>query len=582
MKPLSFSSAIPMAIVYFLGIIILPKICEAQILENQPSEIWIKPSLPLKDMVLTSSPTIGNYFTIDLSQDSTTRKLDELASKQTGSLFIVLRQSLGLDNEPLLSFGPVKLYKDSAIVGSETFPIQIRPDTAAMLRFTYQGRSKRGASSGHFNIAEGLQMAELVFYDKILEPAQARVVESYLGMKYSINITKNDNPELRDYIDIYDNQAWDSKSDKEYDEEVMALGRLDRISFFQPQTFTSDSKSIRFTTDLNSSLGQINPLNCEDKSLVLLSKKTSKIPAPIGECGTVDFTHPWKLRFINWRARASNLYVELDTVYNELTGASLTDGANTWPLEISILQNKTTITIPVADDSLINKVFYISWSSINNNCEPLCTVYEPHCNQGEGKGLFIQVDGSALPATLNLTNSQNGNSISTTLNTQFNTVEGIEEGTYELNIFNERVQLADRVFHAFVCPDEINTGEVEMNLISISAEDFLVSLYGSEYDVNKGSFLSAHSPEILFGNRMVQAYPNPASEGQEITLRFYNQKEESVIIEIFDSSGKLIYSSSFTPHSQDDYMFQTFHTSGLYQIRFTGSEFTYNQPVIIK
>ncbi len=81
---------------------------------------------------------------------------------------------------------------------------------------------------------------------------------------------------------------------------------------------------------------------------------------------------------------------------------------------------------------------------------------------------------------------------------------------------------------------------------------------------------------------MVQAYPNPASEGQEITLRFYNQKEESVIIEIFDSSGKLIYSSSFTPHSQDDYMFQTFHTSGLYQIRFTGSEFTYNQPVIIK
>ncbi len=103
---------------------ILPKICEAQILENQPSEIWIKPSLPLKDMVLTSSPTIGNYFTIDLSQDSTTRKLDELASKQTGSLFIVLRQSLGLDNEPLLSFGPVKLYKDSAIVGSETFPIQ--------------------------------------------------------------------------------------------------------------------------------------------------------------------------------------------------------------------------------------------------------------------------------------------------------------------------------------------------------------------------------------------------------------------------------------------------------------------------
>jgi len=82
-------------------------------------------------------------------------------------------------------------------------------------------------------------------------------------------------------------------------------------------------------------------------------------------------------------------------------------------------------------------------------------------------------------------------------------------------------------------------------------------------------------------NGTIEIFPNPSS-GEELTNGFNYPTSENIIIQIMNSSGKLLYSDKFTGALNQSINIPSPNLSGLYFVKFTGTDFTQTKKVIVR
>src|SRR5690606_31416703 len=203
--------------------VLLFHVSPAQVFEGRPERFWLRPD---SSTVNDSLPFVfvASHPLPDAGRPAAGSVLQEVADRHYGSLFVVLRPTVPqLSSQLLLCLGAVKVFRDRVEVSGRPLEIPLMDSAACIIKVVYQGPPPRHPGRGRVFISPEVQLAEMLFYDFILDAPQARKVESMLAMKYSINITENSNPDLRNYVSLYDTKAWHASADRLYNEEVLAL-----------------------------------------------------------------------------------------------------------------------------------------------------------------------------------------------------------------------------------------------------------------------------------------------------------------------------------------------------------------------
>lgn len=561
--------------VYFLVLLIfLGFSANSQLLKNSKSDIWIKSTNYPQSKALNPDSSIGNYPILDLSSNDIEQSFDKISNKRSGTLFLVIRTTSDTVSHPLLRMRSLTLYRDSASIEGKLLSIPSINSSASIVRLSYQGNLKRYLPLKKAQLNKAIQLGEVIYYSDVLNIEQSRLVESYLAMKYSINITENKNPKVRDYFDIYWDKAWNSETDESYNKEVLALGRLDRIKFLQTQTFSSDSKTFKLSLSNASHLGEMPDIGCSDKSLLLLSKRN--IPKTGLGCGATTFLQPWKLRFINWKSSARYVFLTVDSIIDGMAEPVLTDGITSTPLKFEVLDGKTKISIPLPLDTT-TKDFYIAWTNASNHCNPLCDIIFPNCNltEGDSKSLQIHLEEEALPAELTLINLETKEKIKAQIQTPSSFVEGLDKGRYELRIVNKKMELSDEIFVFEDCQKDQTSNIDNQNMNGLE--------YDSQGFVFRPIVPDKHKSALKDGyhDKGIVVFPNPGEREQEISFNFFELNNQHFHIEIVDSKGRRLDLKRFTPSENQSIFRYKFIMDGSYIVRFISENFVDTKHIII-
>ncbi|MGB0175740.1 MAG: T9SS type A sorting domain-containing protein, partial [Owenweeksia sp.] len=442
-------------------------------------------------------------------------------------------------------------------------------------------------------ISEDVQVSEIIFYERMLEPEQRRIVESYFAMKYSVNITKNTNPDLRDYLDIFKDKAWSSRLDGLYNKEVLALGRLDTIGFYQSQTYSSDAQSISLSLQAEAEPGIMPELDLEDGSLLILSRK--EYEAAQQDCGSSPEVNTWKLRLINWTSKEPTLYLTLDTILDSTQQPMLTDGSTTIPIKTAALARHTQLAIP------LNKIetsgdLYLSLGAVEKECDPLAEVLIRNCNRMDSTAnqLYIQVQAEALPATLNLVNLDTKEAFQTELNDPATMIGQLGAGQYQLNLSNVNRILSDKVFQLGSCGNDLLASSADNFNLPKNNEgspSWAISTIPGQgpADLNEDNleaYLKSLGIDLETNNsiagRSIEVYPNPGSRLKPVSFRLTDLKGVPFTVQVFDSKGNLMEQKEFTPQGEVSEFRHCFRVDGSYFIQFTSAQYSETKHLRIK
>ncbi len=580
----------------------------AQLLDHQPATVWLSQSdsMYADSTVLTPGCYIGNHPVLPLSEEAALEQLNRIASQSSGTLFMVLKtRSAHLPDEQLLQLGRVVVHPTKAYLDGKELPLDTIGTEATLLRFNFQGRLDNRHRLARVAISKHVQIAELIFYDKILTKEPARIVESYLAMKYSVNITQNTDPELRDYLDIFKTKAWNARLDQLYDEEVLALGRLDRISFFQSQTYTSDARSLCVSLDSTATLGKKPLIDIDDESLLILSRKNQKLQDP--DCGGSALIHGWKLKLINWNSEAKNLYLTLDTLLDSNQHALLTNGELRVTIPARSMNGQTRLSIPL-DQLETREDLYLAWNATSQECEPLAEAELLDCGLSDSSSnrLYIQVQPEALPAALSLVNLKTGETLHTQLDAPLSLIDRMQRGQYELNVFQENQMLLDEIFTLGACLDTDDFGDPYPLATDEAYRNGNGGANGSGTEQTTPwvlSTLPGNGPATLDKSSLeaylrslgidpanpspadeegISVFPNPASRQEVVHFRLNGFAGTPFSVQVFDSQGNLMKQQHFTAAEHISHFEQRFRVDGSYFIRFSSAQYSETKHVRIK
>ena len=566
----------------------------AQLLEQHHEKYWLRPPQTLETDSLKSVSFIGNYPTLDLNQQDYQSQLKGIAEAPSGTLFLVLKNQGDLTTEkPLLQIGRFVIYANKVLLDGQELAIDTINDKASILRLNFQARPNQPYTAPRVRINKDVQVSEIIFYERMLEPEQRRIVESYLAMKFSVNITENTNPELRDYLDIFKDKAWSSRLDGLYKQEVLALGRLDTIGFYQSQTYSSDAQSISLSLQPQAQAGTMPQLDLEDGSLLILSRKAHE--AAKQDCGSSPEVNTWKLRLINWTSKEPMLYLTLDTILDSTQQPMLTDGSTTIPLKTAELARHTQLAIPV-DKIETSGDLYLSLGTPEKECDPLAEVLIRDCSLMDSiaNHLYIQVQPEALPATLNIINLNTKEALQTELNDPATVIGQLGAGQYQLSLYNNKRILSDKVFQLGSCEDDLLASATNNN-DPFGTNEGSPSWQVTTLPGNGPSELNEESLEAYLkslgidpgaidqeAQKGIEVYPNPGSRFDPVHFRLEGLSGIPFTVHIYDSKGNLMVQREFTPQAEISEFQYRFRVDGSYFIQFTSARYSETRQLRIK
>ncbi|MGB0348951.1 MAG: hypothetical protein ACPGD9_03655, partial [Schleiferiaceae bacterium] len=262
---------------------------------------------------------VGNHFV-----DSTEHFFDKLEQYQTessdGTWFWVVTPKFSTSNGlEFARFGDVIINDYGIQVGGSWFGYSFEENVPILLEAHYGGSkahkvhqdllTKKGDSS-LFDVAEAL------YFNRILTEFDRRRVESYLGLKYSLNVTINATGLWKDYLAAEGDSVWDSQTDKYYNQEVLGLGHDTISNWYQIQTATNDSSKIIIAVDTVTYLGHQARSAVAPGSRAVFSLRTKRQWGAQSLCethtGSPVVWEGWKFRVNNWGTVNSQFAVQLD------------------------------------------------------------------------------------------------------------------------------------------------------------------------------------------------------------------------------------------------------------------------------
>lgn len=584
---------LPLALLLFLPSFNL----KAQLLDSITETVWVN-STDNNHSPQTLDPKeyIGNYKVLDSESPALKEALSTIANKNHGTLFITAKTDSTKEGHNLLRLGGIGVYTESTSLGGSSFEQNTFNQNGAILKLTYQINPRVHKQFGSaIHISEGLHIAEIIYYDVSLTPEEARVVESYLALKYSINISENENPELRNYVNTSLKEVWQFGSDKWFNQEIMALGRMDKIRFYQPQTFTSDAQSIEVSLDATSTLGTMpSKHSLQDSSLLVISKN-NELPTS-GPCGSLFAERSWMFRFINWHSSATAFYITLKGDIDTGLVPTLTNGQFKKLLNSSYTSEKMVVEVPIIE-GILDHNFYIIWAQKSQACKPFASVKRSFCDSLFGNLIHIQVEPTALPLDVELFHKNSGTYKALSMTTSDLFIEHLPQGEYDILVSNKDFQIADEVVLFKDCqvytaasnysaePSISNHPNTTQGEASRSNESALLnsqntfSRYGGFEGRESGLFNQVRIAEFNT-NKSIECYPNPTKTGEQIDFKFIGFDEKEIQMKILDGKGKILFQNEHDLKLNESFHYR-FKVSGSYLVQFTTGSFSETKHIII-
>lgn len=380
---------------------------------QRPSLIFNLGQIP-NDTLTPTTSFAGNY---NLLTDFDTTQLPLFLNRQlelTYTLFFVLKK-----NTPSYSTDSIYFKLNQSIITEELYSsnsieffdldTSSNPIIVCIKGVAQSNRQLKNLNLSFLNTAI-FDLFEITFFNEILDDRLTRQYETYLALKYSINISQNTDPSKRDYFyDPINPLVWSSVSEANYDKNIVAIGSIPDAHWEQGQTATN-STNLPFIGSLSDSLslGQFpqftTPLHNE---LLVFSQKLPNTTNPSSNCLSLSFIdsieiYNWKFRTYDWHiARDIHIACEglttLDSVY-------LTDGVSANLLNGSIKPNGLyMLDIPSTLLHSNRSYFFARSFSVIANCSDSVWEYDqgveyfdPSENDSNSNMMFVDMNSYEL------------------------------------------------------------------------------------------------------------------------------------------------------------------------------------------
>lgn len=524
---------------------------------------WFENTIEPKAMYQGVS-IVGNHFV-----DSTEHFFNELEQYQTessdGTWFWVVTPRFSSSNgAEFARFGDVIINDYGMQVGGSWYSYTYTKGRPILLQAHYGGSrahkvyqnllTKKGDSS-LFDVAEAL------YFDRILTEFDRRRVESYLGLKYSLNVTINATGLWKDYLASEGDSIWDSQTDKYFNQQILGLGHDTISRWYQVQTATNDSNKLLIAVDSLTYLGHQArvPLAPGSKAVFSLrSKRNWGTQTPCeSNTGSPVIWEGWKFRLTDWGNVNTQFAVHLDGnlvssgVMNPMVVLS-SDGTYVEYLRVSQVGGSYRFNIPL--DSIENEEnYYIAMVDSGVVCSSQVifkTVDEITCGNANGGSVQAYMSGDLLPAQLIIRNVKGVEQDQSISSSSFE-VSGLSKGSYELHLSNAN------------------------GLLALSGFEL-----GKECACTSNSTWSVK--ENVKGNRfatnnVLNVYPNPAKAGSEVHFELKGD-EKLVRYSIYSGDGRLIAQKE----SSDPNWSYRFLVSGTYTVQCELENGTLSTQIIIQ
>ena len=524
---------------------------------------WFENTIEPKAMFQGVS-IVGNHFV-----DSTEHFFNELEQYQTessdGTWFWVVTPRFSSSNgAEFARFGDVIINDYGIQVGSSWYSYTYTKGRPILLQAHYGGSNAhkvhqnlltRKGDSSLFDVAEAL------YFDRILTEFDRRRVESYLGLKYSLNVTINATGLWKDYLASEGDSIWDSQTDKYFNQQILGLGHDTISRWYQVQTATNDSNKLLIAVDSLTYLGHQARVPLAPGSKAVFSLRSKRNWGTQTACeantGSPVIWEGWKFRLTDWGNVNTQFAVQLDGnlvssgVMNPMVVLS-SDGTYVEFLPVSQVGGSYRFNIPL--DSIENEEnYYIAMVDSGVVCSSQVifkTVDKITCGNANGGSVQAYMSGDLLPAQLIIRNVKGVEQVQSISSSSFE-VSGLSKGSYELHLSNANGLLALSGF------------ELGKECACTSN-----STWSVKENVKDNRFAT---------NNVLNVYPNPAKAGSEVHLELKGD-EKLVRYSIYSGDGRLIAQKE----SSDPNWSYRFLVSGTYTVQCELENGTLSTQIIIQ
>ncbi len=476
-----------------------------------------------------SSDFIGNYHTIDLStyQDSVFSSF--LPFNGSSSLYLVLKPNFSsASSRVFFKLGDITLYDNALVHGNDSTPINFNTGIGTILTLN-KIRSFREVSKEPVKLevldSSLFSLAELIYYPNAKKREEIQLINSYLAVKYSINISNPKDTEWGSYWASDRTYYWDINRDKYFDDCILALGRSDSQGFYQTQTFLSDNSFLQLYLDTAASKGLMPPTSLADSVFLIFSKREEStkngnggvIGSLLGQGSNanglpnskINPLGSFKLRAKYWTPYSDTLFIRLPKPSGNLVDTVFaTDGIDYHYIPL-LNSNNDTLTYGFPLTSIQNEIDYLFTDSINRLASKIILEKEKDNLIVNGAELYSPDDHLFLE----ITQFYNGTSYYQELDG--NKVHfDLDDGQYGISILNEQ---GDLFFHDVVLVKGVSD----------------ISIKESSIRSSKGSQTES-LPEIL-------VYPNPTLIYQPMKVEIINLPcDEPAELYLIGPGGKIL------------------------------------------
>tara|TARA_B110000027_G_scaffold64570_1_gene69168 strand:+ start:3819 stop:5363 length:1545 start_codon:yes stop_codon:yes gene_type:complete len=507
---------------------------------------------------------VGNHIV-----DSTDRFFDALEDYRTessdGTWFWVVTPKFSSSNgTEFARFGDVIINDYGVQVGGSWFGYAFSQSSPILLQAHYGGSNAhkvhqrlltRKGDSSLFDVAEAL------YFDRILTEFDRRRVESYLGLKYSLNVTIKATGAWKDYLAAEGDSLWDSQADKYYNQEVLGLGHDTISNWYQVQTATNDSNKIVVAVDTVTYLGHQARSAVAPGSKAVFSLRSKRNWGSQSLCdshtGSPVIWEGWKFRVTDWGTVNSQFAVQLDgnllstSVMNPIVVLS-SDGTYVEYLPVSQIGGSYRFNIPL--DSIKNEEnYYIAMVDSGVVCSShviFQTVDEITCGNANGGSITAFISNDLLPAQLILRNDEGVEQVQMISTSGFE-ITGLMKGDYDLHLSNA-------------------SGLLALSSFELGKECTCTS--NSEWSIKEtGDNIGVVTSNVL------KVYPNPAKAGTMVHFEL-DAGERLLQYFIYSGDGRLIAQKE----SSDPNWNYRFLVSGTYSVQCELENGTLSTQIIIQ
>lgn len=537
--------------------------------------LWLKPGVQGKQgaqpaaTAATPIAFAANYPLPEQTQlHADIAQLYTYAPQQTIALVIVPRFEEA-SGKAFLRLGNIALFDDHSRNGYGEEGHNFVKGQPTILVFRSQATptfGKTAATAPVLANPELFDIAELWVTNELLSDDQARHLETYLALKYAVNITRNKEARYRNYFTAAENTQWHNPTEGRYNKHVLGLGRLDAFDWHQTQTQTNTAAPVTLALDAVQPQGQMPEVTLAEGSQLIFAKAASYQSSI---CPVTQRQLPfygWKIKRTAWQSNARYMHMVAHRGANAAVNPKqdtvwLTDGTKAYYLPVQQNGNNLQITIPLT--LLADDVHYFLMPTAQNaTCEELIyTLIDSTTNT-----LGLAIDPGLLPLNAELLGLSNHTANHFAITDPYIQLNTGASGQYQLNLYTTQGNLAYTTLAN-------TTGNTTGGM----------STFGT---IDPGQLTNTTLRNVL-QNRVgalqpaLQAYPNPAAPNKEVTFQLLNPDPGTYTIRVVEQSGRILHQTKQDIATATNSWGYRFAVPGAYTVVYTLGDLSLSQTVII-